>query len=83
MSVLPKSNGKSLPFQLLPFIQKEMDRTVFILECCPLLSLMRDEMERTKEIKSVNEAYKGSQKMLNLIGSNVFNGTPFCYSTVF
>lgn len=61
MAVLPKSSGKSLPFQLLPFIKKEMGRTVFVLECCPLLSLIRDQVERTKEIKSVNNAYKGTK----------------------
>lgn len=59
MAVLQTGYGKSLPFQLLSFIQKEMGRTVFVLECCLLLSLMRDQVERTNRIKRVNEAYKG------------------------
>lgn len=65
-SELPKSNDKSLPFQFLPFNQKEMGHTVFILEWCPLLSLMTDQVERTKGIKSVNGAYKGTKYMLNI-----------------
>ncbi|XP_062584590.1 ATP-dependent DNA helicase RecQ-like [Saccostrea cucullata] len=58
MAVLPTGFGKSLPFQLLPLVQKEMGRTGMVLVCCPLVSLMRDQVDRTNTIKGLTAAYK-------------------------
>ncbi|XP_061169985.1 bifunctional 3'-5' exonuclease/ATP-dependent helicase WRN-like [Saccostrea echinata] len=59
MAVLPTGFGKSLPYQLLPLVQREIGRTGIVLVCCPLVSLMKDQVERINAIKGVTAAYKG------------------------
>ncbi|XP_061182575.1 ATP-dependent DNA helicase RecQ-like [Saccostrea echinata] len=59
MAVLPTGFGKSLPYQLLPLVQREIGHTGIVLVCCPLVSLMKDQVERINAIKGVTAAYKG------------------------
>lgn len=59
MAVLPTGFGKSLPYQLFPLIQRERGRNGIVLVCCPLISLMKDQVERANAINGVTAAYKG------------------------
>lgn len=57
MTVLPTGFGKSLPYQVFPLIQRERGRNGIV--CCPLISLMKDQVERANAINGVTAAYKG------------------------
>lgn len=59
MAVLLTSFGKSVPYQLFPLIQRERGLMGIVLVCCPLISLMKDQVERANAIKGVTAAYKG------------------------
>ena len=62
VAVLPTGFGKSLPFQMyLPVVREiRADRNGKILVCCPLISLMQDQVEKLSHIQGLNAAYKGT-----------------------
>ena len=64
MAILPTGFGKSLPFQIyLPVVRGMIvDQTRSdwkVLVCCPLVSLMQDQVEKLTRIPVVSVAYKG------------------------
>ena len=64
MAILPTGFGKSLPFQIyLPVVRGMIvDQTRSdwkVLVCCPLVSLMQDQVEKLTRIPVVSAAYKG------------------------
>jgi superfamily II DNA helicase RecQ len=64
MAILPTGFGKSLPFQIyLPVVRgmiADQTRSDWkALVCCPLASLMQDQVEKLTRIPVVSAAYKG------------------------
>jgi len=71
MAVLPTGYGKSLPYQMyLPLIRRlidldyselpaKIDINEKILVCCPLVSLMADQVQRLADIPNLSAAFKG------------------------
>ncbi|XP_048777465.1 probable ATP-dependent DNA helicase RecS [Ostrea edulis] len=77
MAVLPTGYGKSLPYQMylplirqltetnlchgLPF-QAKFDVNEKIIVCCPLVSLMADQVQRLTDIPNLKAAFKGNSQ---------------------
>lgn len=60
LAVLPTGFGKSLPFQMAIPVRREMGMNVGkILVCCPLISLMQDQVAYLRSISNLTAAYKG------------------------
>ncbi|XP_033730280.1 ATP-dependent DNA helicase RecQ-like [Pecten maximus] len=74
MAVLPTGFGKSIPYMLFPLVQKRMGRSGIVLVCCPLVSLMRDQVERANATKGVTAAYTGVRMMNNSIKRHLESG---------
>ena len=74
MAVLPTGYGKSLPYQMyLPLVRKmlkdscsdyqlspKIDVNEKILVCCPLVSLMADQVQRLTDIPNLSAEFKGN-----------------------
>lgn len=60
-AILPTGYGKSLPHQLYIPVKKALDSDVpeKMLVCCPLVSLMEDQVQRMTKIDNVTAAYRG------------------------
>lgn len=67
IAVLPTGFGKSLPYQIYLPVVRELGRlgpqTERIIVCCPLLALMKDQVERLHSISELRVAYKGNLKI--------------------
>ena len=63
LAVLPTGYGKSLPFQLLPAIASALQPSnalrEHVLVCCPLVSLMKDQVDALSKIPDITAGYKG------------------------
>ena len=62
VGVLPTGFGKSLPYQVLSSVMRQCDPTrptAKIIVCCPLISLMVDQVGRLREIADVTAVYLG------------------------
>lgn len=75
--MLPTGFGKSLPYQMyLPVVRElgpQTERTCIIV-CCPLVALMKDQVERLRSITELRIAYKGSiHEMSELINRGEFD----------
>lgn len=86
IAVLPTGFGKSLPYQMyLPVVRElgpQTERTCIIV-CCPLVALMKDQVERLRSITELRVAYKGNLKIqfLNL-SYNVTPASSSIYSEI-
>ena len=62
IAVLPTGYGKSLPYQMLVPLRREMgtdDKNTKVIVCSPLVAIMRDQCERLNGIPGVRAVYKG------------------------
>lgn len=61
MAILPTGYGKSLPYQLFLPIKRIIDETCCekIIVCCPLTSLMEDQVLRMAKFENISAAFKG------------------------
>lgn len=61
MAVLPTGFGKSLPYQLLIPVKKELGQNdgKKVIICSPLIALMKDQCERLSQIPGVKAVYLG------------------------
>ena len=60
LTILPTSYGKSLQYQLYNEIQCEYaDCRENIIVCCPLISLMQDQVMRIQKLENITAAFKG------------------------
>jgi len=69
MAVLPTGYGKSLPYQMLVPVKRELnldDMSSKVIVCLPL---MRDQCERLNGISGVRAEYKGSLFCNNVINA--------------
>ena len=61
VGILPTGYGKSLPYQLYLPVKREMagqcDEKIIV--CCPLVSLMNDQVKRLEAMGQVKPGYKG------------------------
>ncbi|VDH97829.1 Hypothetical predicted protein [Mytilus galloprovincialis] len=62
LAVLPTGFGKSLPFQMCIPVQRELHINDIgkIIVCCPLVSIMKDQVERLQKIPNLKAVYIGS-----------------------
>ncbi|XP_053390806.1 bifunctional 3'-5' exonuclease/ATP-dependent helicase WRN-like [Mercenaria mercenaria] len=72
VGVLPTGFGKSLPYQVLSLVERKWNgsRTVpspKIIVCCPLISLMMDQVGRLREIPDVSAFYLGESEESDLL----------------
>lgn len=76
IAVLPTGYGKSLPYQMLVPVRREMktsDMNCKIIVCSPLMALMRDQCERLNSIPGIRAVYKGGSQDNELIQSGDFD----------
>ena len=60
IAVLPTKFGKPLPFQIFIPVCRELSLDVGrVLVCCPLISLMQDQVGKLGKTPLLNTAYKG------------------------
>ena len=61
LTILPTSYEKSLLYQLYKEIQRELysDCRENIIICCPLISLMQDQIMRIQKLENITAAFKG------------------------
>jgi ATP-dependent DNA helicase RecQ len=60
LAVLPTGFGKTLPFHMFIPVCRELGLDVGkILVCCPLISLMQDQVTKLGTIPQLTAAYKG------------------------
>lgn len=65
IGVLPTGFGKSLPYQVLSLVDRVCNKwsrsrtSPKIIICCPLISLMIDQVGRLKEIPDISAVYLG------------------------
>lgn len=64
LAVLPTGFGKSLPFQMCIPVQRELHINDIgkIIVCCPLVSIMKDQVERLQKIQNLKAVYIGNYK---------------------
>lgn len=66
IAVLLTGFGKSLPYQMyLPVVRELGLQTerICIIVCCPLVAMMKDKVERLRNISELRVAYKGMLKI--------------------
>ena len=66
IAVSPTGYGKSLPYQMLVPLRREMcedDKNSKAIVCSPLVTIMRDQCERLNGIPGVKAVYKAKQLM--------------------
>ncbi|XP_063412367.1 probable ATP-dependent DNA helicase RecS [Mytilus trossulus] len=89
LAVLPTGFGKSLPFQMCIPVQRELHINDIgkIIVCCPLVSIMKDQVERLQKIPNLKAVYIGSSsdisedmKDVNIIYASpeTLVGDPIC-----
>ena len=61
MAVLPTGFGKSIPYQIFSLVLEGLGRDGKVLVCCPLLSLMSDQVARANAIRGVTAAFIGNE----------------------
>ncbi|XP_021372830.1 uncharacterized protein LOC110462914 [Mizuhopecten yessoensis] len=62
VAVLPTGYGKSLPYQMyLPVMRRIGASPGKVLVCCPLVSLMDDQVKRLSDLDCISAAYAGSR----------------------
>ena len=60
IAVLPTGFGKTLPFHMFIPVCRELGLNVGkILVCCPLVSLMQDQVTKLATVPQLTAAYKG------------------------
>ena len=60
VAVLPTGYGKSLPYQIYIPVARTLHQDVGkIIVCCPLISLMEDQVMKLSNLEGVTAAYKG------------------------
>ncbi|XP_062618351.1 uncharacterized protein LOC134279954, partial [Saccostrea cucullata] len=72
MAILPTGYGKSLPYQMLIPVRKQLQiqrspdldsyNVGKIIVCSPLIALMQDQVDRLNSIPNVKAVYKGESK---------------------
>ncbi|XP_069105520.1 bifunctional 3'-5' exonuclease/ATP-dependent helicase WRN-like [Argopecten irradians] len=69
MAILPTGYGKSLPFQLFPAVASFLPQTIglrrHVVVCCPLRSLMEDQVEFLSKIPDITAGFKGSDDAMD------------------
>ncbi|XP_053388901.1 bifunctional 3'-5' exonuclease/ATP-dependent helicase WRN-like [Mercenaria mercenaria] len=72
VGVLPTGFGKSLPYQVLSLVERKWngsrtEPSPKIIVCCPLISLMMDQVGRLREIPDVSAFYLGESEESDLL----------------
>ena len=65
MAILPTGFGKSLPYQMLVSVRRELEKETSsddvgkVIVCSPLVALMADQVDRINAVPNVTAAYRG------------------------
>ncbi|CAG2226242.1 unnamed protein product [Mytilus edulis] len=66
MAILPTGFGKSLPYQMLVSVRRELEKETSsddvgkVIVCSPLVALMADQVDRINAVPNVTAAYRGA-----------------------
>lgn len=75
LAVLPTGYGKSLPYQIAIPQQRAVGREPKkIIVCCPLIALMKDQVERLSKIPNIRAIYRnGTPEADHIIRDGAFD----------
>ncbi|XP_061173396.1 ATP-dependent DNA helicase RecQ-like [Saccostrea echinata] len=75
LAVLPTGYGKSLPYQMAIPQQRALGKVAQkIIVCCPLIALMKDQVERLSKIPNIRAIYRdGTQEADRIIKEGAFD----------
>ncbi|KAK3086487.1 hypothetical protein FSP39_019095 [Pinctada imbricata] len=78
MAILPTGYGKSLPYQLYPLVLQAMGEVKSkVIVCCPLISLMKDQVKRANAFEGITASNIGqSQDKENILSADIIFGSP-------